>query len=359
MLELARRYPLYLMFRQFGFPVIEPLSLAVSVTNRCNFACATCNVSRKKPDEMSAREYDAVFKSFRNPPRWITLTGGEPFMRRDIEEVATAIIERARPDAVTIASNASFPDRLVSFARAVASTHPNTSFIVNLSVDGIGPKHDKIRGHDGSFSLVLESLQALKELEIKNMSVGFHTVISRFNSDGVPKLIEYLKNFEPDFHRFEPAQRRAELGVQNKDVEPAVEDYEIITDAITSAARPPKTGSAIIDAIDDFRRSYYELSTRIMKEKTQVVPCYAGMASGHIAPNGDIWACCTLAKSLGNVREKNYNFSKVWGGPAAAEARRFIRDNRCYCPMANACYTNMFLNIGSLGRIAAGYFFKF
>ena len=48
--------------------------------------------------------------------------------------------------------------------------------------------------------------------------------------------------------------------------------------------------------------------------------------------NGDIYPCELLIdRKLGNVREADYDFKKIWFGEEADEARKFIRETKCFC----------------------------
>ncbi|MFA6450890.1 MAG: radical SAM protein [bacterium] len=351
MMSLARKYPGYLLFRQIGFPKLLPLSLAVSVTHRCNARCKTCRVTKKKPDELTLNEYVAIFKSLRGGPRWVTITGGEPFMRRDLTEIGGAMAGIMEPDAITLATNAYYTDRLLSFARNVIRGHPKVRFVVNISIDGIGPAHDKIRGLPGSFERAKDSFQALKSMELANMRLGFHTVISKFNAHAIPDLLGYLKVFGADHHHFEIAQTRAELNVCNEDIAPPIETYESLVQMILERDNY-KEDDFFTESVRLFRREYYRQSVKTLREKEQSVPCFAGYASAQIGPNGDVWPCCVLARPMGNLREKNYNFEAVWTSRRANAVRRAIRENGCFCPMANALYTSLLLHPPTLARVS-------
>ena len=91
----------------------------------------------------------------------------------------------------------------------------------------------------------------------------------------------------------------------------------------------------------------------VLEEKRQVIDCYAGWASAHLAPDGHVWGCCVRAESLGNVRDYDYDFRTVWFGPEAAAFRDSVRRKECACPLANASYTNMLLEPKTLARVAA------
>jgi hypothetical protein len=101
-----------------------------------------------------------------------------------------------------------------------------------------------------------------------------------------------------------------------------------------------------------FRRQYYELVKRTLREQRQVIPCMAGIASAQIAPNGDVWTCCIRAESMGNLREHDYDFARVWRTAKAQQLRRSIKAGECHCPLANASYTNMLTHGPTLIKVA-------
>ena len=108
-----------------------------------------------------------------------------------------------------------------------------------------------------------------------------------------------------------------------------------------------------------FRARYYALAARILAEERQVIPCYAGWASGHIAPDGDVWTCCTRAEPIGNLRQTDYDLAAdLVSAPQRERLRRSIAAGECACPMANASYTNMLFHpptvLGVLWELAAG-----
>jgi len=79
----------------------------------------------------------------------------------------------------------------------------------------------------------------------------------------------------------------------------------------------------------------------------------AGVASAQIAPNGDVWTCCIRAQSMGNLREHDYDFGSVWRTREAGQLRKSIKAGECYCPLANAAYTNMLMHGPTVGKVMA------
>jgi hypothetical protein len=90
-----------------------------------------------------------------------------------------------------------------------------------------------------------------------------------------------------------------------------------------------------------------------------VIPCYAGIASVQISPDGEVWSCCIKAKSMGNLRENGYNFKKIFYNAKFEKERKSIKSKECYCPLANAAYTNMLMDIPTLFRVAKRLIFGF
>jgi hypothetical protein len=72
-----------------------------------------------------------------------------------------------------------------------------------------------------------------------------------------------------------------------------------------------------------------------------------------MTPYGDIWACCTLGydKPMGNLRDYDYNFQKLWNSAEAKRVRTYIRAGHCNCPMANQTYSNILMHGPSLLRV--------
>ena len=64
-----------------------------------------------------------------------------------------------------------------------------------------------------------------------------------------------------------------------------------------------------------------------MKEKRQVIPCYAGLSNIHITPDGKSMPCCIQGYKMpmGNLREMDYSIDKILASKRAKEVRKYIR----------------------------------
>lgn len=349
--SLLSRVPLYWSFRAVGRPRLLPFSLVVSATYRCNSRCRTCNVWQKHADELTVDEWGRVFAGVGRGLYYLTFTGGEPFLRRELPELARLAWQHCRPAVITIPTNGLLTERIPGAVEEILRAAPGSKLGVNVSLDGVGAQHDEIRGAPGGWDRALATFRALKAMEHPNLTVSIHTVVSRYNVDDMPAIIDALEALGPDSYITEVAEQRVELGTVGADITPSVEAYGRAVDVLSDRLqRQHFTG--ISRVTQAFRAQYYGMARRVLAEQRQVIPCYAGWGSGHISPEGDVWTCCIRAEPIGNLREEQYDFRRIWFGPRAEALRRDIRAGGCHCPMANAGYANMFLHLPSLLRAA-------
>jgi MoaA/NifB/PqqE/SkfB family radical SAM enzyme len=106
-----------------------------------------------------------------------------------------------------------------------------------------------------------------------------------------------------------------------------------------------------------FRAQYYELVKRFYLTGEEQVPSYAGFASAHISPTGDVWECAVYATKMGNLKDFNYDFRKLWSSRRAWQVRRFIKKFHS-CPLANECYSNMLLRPRYIIRVIKNVLFR-
>lgn len=354
MLDLLPKLPLYYSFYRFGWPRMLPFSIVVSISFRCNSKCKTCDVWRRPNDDMTVEEWDKVFRNLGRTPFYMTFTGGEPFLRKDLDQMVISAYEHCRPEVITIPTNGILTQRIIEMTDRMCTVAQGTNIGINLSLDEVGERHDRVRVVPGNWAKAMETWAALKELQKKhrNLVLTVHSVISKFNIERFYDIYHGLAPLEPDSYITEVAEERAELATLGWEITPLAEEYAPIADFLSDQARKkPVRGLARVTQA--FRAQYYQLAKRVLFDNDQVIPCHAGWASGHIAPNGDIWACCIRAEGVGNLRDTNYDLRPIWFGHVGGmrEMRRSIQARECACPMANASYANMLLHPPTLAKV--------
>ena len=332
-----------------------PANITVSVSYKCNSRCKTCNVWQLPNDDLTLDEWDRVFESLGRAPYWFTFSGGEPTWRPDLPEMVESAYRHCRPGIINIPTNGILDRVIPGRIERVLQVAPESEVVVNLSIDGYGAKHDEVRGVPNNWRRAMSTYRQFKELkkQYSNLTLGIHTVLSNFNIDSFPELCEFVqKELKPDSYITEIAEERVELDTVGMGITPTAEKYEVAIDVLLESLRGQRL-DGVAEVAQAFRRRYYELVKRTLREQRQVIPCMAGVASAQIAPNGDVWTCCIRAQSVGNLREHDYDFGTVWRSAEAGELRRSIKAGECYCPLANAAYTNMLTHVSTLGKVAA------
>jgi MoaA/NifB/PqqE/SkfB family radical SAM enzyme len=347
------RIPLFRLYRRFGWPNLLPLNLTLSPSPKCNSRCLTCNIWMKRENELTLDEWDKILASLGRAPYWFTISGGEPLMYPHVVELAGLVYEHCRPGVINIPTNAilpTIPDRV----ERIAKLCPDSQLIINLSLDGVGEKHDFIRGVKGNFAKLEERLSQLLRLrkQLRNVTVGIHSVLSTFSVGHLGELIDYADRSGADQFITEIAEPRVELDTVGLPITPSSEVYAKAIDRLIAYVDSRQfTGMAKIT--EALRIEYYKLVKRILEEKDQVIDCYAGWVSAHIYADGTVWPCCVRADDVGNLRNHHYDFKEIWFGKKIKEVRRSIAARECYCPLANASYTNMLHDVPTLVRVSA------
>lgn len=336
-----------------GRPLALPLNLTVSVSYRCNSRCKTCNVWQRPNDDFTREEYEKTFASLGQAPYWFTFSGGEPTLRKDLPEIIESAYRNCRPGIINIPTNGIQEKIIPQRIERVLQVAPSSEVIVNLSLDGVGEKHDLLRGVRGNFAHAMRTYAGLKALQTryKNLTLGIHTVISQFNIEELETISAFVRDeLQPDSFISEIAEERVELDTVGMGITPSLQRYQPAIERLQEDMRQ-RALRGVSRITLAFRDRYYDLVKRTLAEKRQIIPCMAGIASAQIAPNGDVWSCCIRAESMGNLRQHNYDFRSVWKSARADQLRRSIKAGECYCPLANAAYTNMLCHLPTLASV--------
>jgi hypothetical protein len=92
---------------------------------------------------------------------------------------------------------------------------------------------------------------------------------------------------------------------------------------------------------------------KTVRERRCQIPCYAGGLGGAMFSEGQVLPCELHVDSvIGNVRDVDYDFKKLWFSPKGEEIRRCIRDTKCFCTYECFLTVNILFNPLVLPQVA-------
>ena len=168
----------------------RPFYARFHVTYRCNYGCRMCGVQARRDEfpELPLRDIDSVAERLRAlGARHVVLTGGEPFLRRDLPEIVAQFSRRGF--SVRIQTNGG-PQVTREALTAVAAAGAQD---ISVSVDTLDTAlQDDISRGKRVLSNALGTLDLARELLPAGMSLA-NVVASRHNFFELPALVEYFR----------------------------------------------------------------------------------------------------------------------------------------------------------------------
>lgn len=173
---------------------VAPVVVFWEVTRACALKCLHCRAEAqpyRHPLELSTQEGFRLLDqlaTFRLPPI-VILTGGDPFMRRDLFDLLVYGLEcglsmSVSPSATRMVTR----DALARLRRLGISR-------ISFSLDGASPEvHDGFRGVRGSYRLTLQKIEEALEV---GLSLQVNTTVTRYNLGELPRIAELLTGY-PD-----------------------------------------------------------------------------------------------------------------------------------------------------------------
>lgn len=311
-----------------------PYRLNFAITNLCNSRCTTCQTwqeYRKYPErrkeEFTLEEISKIFKNISPFIRWLSLTGGEPFLREDFIQIVHCAVRNIPELAIiSLPTNGLLTERITRFVNSMRDCEgPDIS--ISFSLDGPPEIHDKQRGISGAYDTTWNTYCKTKTLLKGNKRFHLHieTTISSIN-------IHYLKPFFQELIReghsliatvAHNAYFYKNEGTESISLNPA---DAVTKDLFSFLHRHYSSLSPVSLLHKAFIR---RLPHYLENAKKQVLPCSALKSSFSIGPYGDVYPCLMWGKRIGNVRNYNFNVVEILKSPDAIEAQHKIRENQC------------------------------
>ena len=300
--------------------------LAINLTQRCNLACAHCYLDAKTrcerdQDELTTSEVCALLDAVaaRSRATLVVLTGGEPLLRKDLENL---VAHGARLGlSMLVGSNGTaLTETRVQSLKAAGLMG------IGISVDSLDrERHDRFRGRPGSLQQTLTGIEACRD---QGLSFQIHFTLTDATAHELPRMIEFAREKGARVLNIfflvctGRAQAMSTLTPQR---------YELVLEEIISAqAHNP---DLIIRArcAPHFKRIAWQREPGSDLNRISGAEgdgCIAGIHYARVSPQGEVTACPYIESSVGNIRDQD--FLALWDhAPGFKSLRAPQLNGRC------------------------------
>jgi radical SAM protein with 4Fe4S-binding SPASM domain len=294
------------------------MDASIIVTYRCPMRCKMCNIwanPTSQAEELNSAEYEKL----PNNLHAINITGGEPFVRDDLEDIIKVL--QTKTKRIVISSSGYFEDKIIDlFLR-----HPHLG--IRISIEGLSQKNDELRGHLGGFDKGLRTLLKLKEMKIKD--IGFGITVSNNNSSDMLSLYSLARELNLQFATaaFHNSFYFHKYDNKITNLDEVESNFKILCANLLAEKNPKSWARAYFN---------YGLINYIHGNK-RLLPCEAGLENFFIDPLGNVLPCNGMEESVwfdtfGNLKDVT-SFDEIWRGEKADIIRNKVKNCRKNCWM--------------------------
>ena len=273
-----------------------PSRVNIEITDKCNLKCEYCYVN-SSPHNKEIMKYEKVVELFdileRNGVNTIQLTGGEPLVHPDIENILT--LATAKFDVIALLSNGvHFPDKIIRIIEKNLD-----KIAVQISIDGSNEEINfKVRQIKNTFNKTINTLKKLLDINALLRVVVVVTPNNAVDIDDCCKMLKELGIKEIGLSIAEESGAAGSIKYPNKQIQGL---YHYLKTTY---------GEYFLEV----NRKYYDIISSV-KNITEIdiedTPrnCGAGYRSVAIDANGNVKPCLLVSdkvKFLGNIFEDNY-----------------------------------------------------
>jgi len=321
------------------------------VTSACNARCRTCfywlELNRK--GDMT---FDEISKLSSTMPTFhdLWLSGGEPFLRKDLAKIIHLFYTNNNIRDVRIPTNGLPTEQTLKTVMAVLDECPELQLEVDISIDGFSETHDRIRAVPGNFEKALKTMAELERVRdgAPNLTLYVNSVITRENRSEIIRLGQYFKQtHDLDGHYFqiirgEPKDQSLQV-VEPQDLQRTYTEilplnFEYISKPTRKKPRLDRLAKAFWKA--GYMFSYDTQFKNYAYRTKWKMPCTAGQTSIVIDYNADV-RVCELRKPIGNLRKFGMDFSKFWNSIERKNEVQQVEMDQCFCTHVCFMYDSM------------------
>ncbi|MEO8194740.1 MAG: radical SAM protein [Gemmatimonadales bacterium] len=267
--------PVFLVKYAYLTAVRKPVLVHFEVTLRCNARCGFCDYWKTDPKSRSTELKSFVDAARFFNPMMITYTGGEPTLRRDLENIVSGVDRAVSVQYSTLITHGGMLTAERAKSLWDAGIHQ-----FNISLDFLDDRHDRARGIPGLSSRIFDVIPRMHELGVDN--IRFNTVIRDNNLDQLMPIVMRARELKcgVNFSSYTDSKNGSRDGLIDGDKVRELEEVIAVLLAFKRRNRGVITNS-------DY---YLEQVPRYVRgEITE--PCRSGIRTIHVDPTGHVKRC--------------------------------------------------------------------
>ena len=321
-----------------------PNYLIAFVTGDCNLNCGFCCTAAqdmRKRKDLSPAQWANALKDARALSH-LTVTGGEPFMRDDLDELIIAIAESSGVPDISINTNGFFSRKIYETTEKILLALPNITLTIAVSLDGPPEIHDRLRNKKGSADAAFETISKLSMLKdnFPHLKTRLQSIVLPENADKLDNFINETAAWPLDFHEI----------IFPRDFNYKSEYRQFLVDNYRKLAVKLLTKHKITNHSTLKMKIFNVLYKNILRnldEGYYCAPCPAGGRLVEIFSDGTVVGC-EMSKvkgksEFGTVGSSENTLVDLCKTPKAEQFRREIAAN-CSCTFECAQVCNIIFN---------------
>lgn len=295
----------------------NPITSVWEITMGCNMRCMHCGsiCESALEDELTTDEALDLCRQIGDIGlHWITLSGGEPFTRKDWPLIVKELTDN------NVSTNMLSNGWMLDKETLQKAKDSNVSTIA-ISVDGTEKIHDEIR-KEGSFKRLSNAFELMDQMDIVSGAV---TTVSTKNIDILDDIRTYLISKNVKFWQLQIGLPMGSMAINSEMIlEP--DAIDTILDFVHKSSKMGGIKVYPADCIGYYNKKESEIRKVLFSstEESHWEGCHAGKRSFGILQNGDILGCTSIRDKEfieGSIREKK--LKEIWEGE---EAFKWSRD---------------------------------
>lgn len=306
--------------------VPSPYKLTYAITYRCNYRCKTCSIWKRKPENELSFEEIKQFFTTSNRFNWIHLTGGEIFLRTDLLDVVTVIMDNC-PNLLMLnfPTNGFLTDRIVSTITKIAEMKPPKLF-VTISMDGDEALNDDIRGVKGGWRRQIETFKQLHDIPGVDVALGM--TLSTYNINQFERTFAAAKAECPwmTYEHFHVNIYHTAVYYGNEEQTLTQEENEQFIQEIDKYKR---LRGMKLHPISYLEHTYLKYVPHYIRTGKTPIRCHALRASCFMDPMGTVFPCSMYDRPMGNIRDFEYDIQRIWQLVSTRAAQQEIWEYQC------------------------------